>query len=126
VTNSILWGNVLEAISTPSGLPPTVTYSDIQGGTIGTGNLDIEPAFADPGHWDDANTPHAWVPGDYHLQSTRGRFSPALQTWVTDAAHSPCIDAGAPASGAAQEPQPNGGRPNLGAFGATPQASKSR
>jgi hypothetical protein len=44
--------------------------------------------------------------GDFHLQS-----------------YSPCIDAGGPSSPFSEEPQPNGGRINLGAYGNTLEAA---
>ncbi|MBC8170048.1 MAG: hypothetical protein H7X77_00180, partial [Anaerolineae bacterium] len=59
ITNSILWGNSSE-IQTSS--PITVTYSTVQGGYTGTGNLSSDPLFVDT------------VNGDYHLQDT----SPAI------------------------------------------------
>lgn len=62
--------------------------------------------------------------GDCHEQSTAGRWT--SEGWVTDAADSPCIDAGDPASEFGLEPTPNGGRINMGAYGNTPQASNSR
>jgi len=43
--------------------------------------------------------------------------------WVYDAVISPCIDAGDPNLGWASEPWPNGRRVNMGAYGATSQAS---
>lgn len=48
----------------------------------------------------------------------------AAGTWVVDTVHSPCIDAGAPADDYSLEPQPNGGRINMGAYGNTLEASK--
>ncbi|MCK4887758.1 MAG: right-handed parallel beta-helix repeat-containing protein [Planctomycetes bacterium] len=45
ITNSILWGNVDEIYSV--GGTPIVTYSDVQGGWEGVGNIDIDPLFAD-------------------------------------------------------------------------------
>ena len=68
IVNSILWKG-----SAPLGplillyrdATVTVTYSDVQGGWPGEGNIDADPLFADPGN------------GDFHLQ------------W-----DSPCIDAG--------------------------------
>jgi hypothetical protein len=56
ITNSIMWNN---ALNLQSGEPPclhcfTVTYSDIQGGWTGTGNIDTDPLFVGG--------------GDYHLQ----------------------------------------------------------
>jgi hypothetical protein len=57
-------------------LPSTisVTYSNVQGGWPGVGNIDADPCFVEPGYWD-ANG--VWVEGDYRL--------------LPD---SPCIDAG--------------------------------
>jgi len=101
----------------------TVSYSNIEGGSEavyqqygavlrwGSGNLDVDPLFAAP----DA--------GDYHLQSAYGRWNGA--GWVLDAATSPCVDAGDPASGYAAEPQGNGARINMGAYGNTAEASRS-
>ena len=66
--NSILWNDSPQEIYIESG-SVTATYSDIEGGWAGTGNINADPLFVDPGN------------GDYHLQ-------PA----------SPCIDAGDPAS----------------------------
>jgi len=67
---------------------------------------------------------------DYHLQSTVGHWKPADRpptgtNWAADASSSPCIDAGDPGSSCANEPFPNGGFVNLGAYGNTAQASKS-
>jgi len=45
VTNCILWGDSPEEIS---GGTPTVTYTDVQGGWPGTGNIDTDPLFVDP------------------------------------------------------------------------------
>ena len=60
----------------------------------------------------------------YHLRSEVGRWDG--NQWVTDSVTSPCIDAGDPASDYSKEPEPNGGRINMGAFGNTPEASKSK
>jgi hypothetical protein len=111
-------------------------YSDVQGGWPGDGNIDADPCFAAPGHWVDGANPKivvdpsyanaAWVEGDYHLKSQAGRWGPAGEDWVLDEVTSPCIDAGDPNSPVGDEPQPNGGRINLGAYGGTAEASKSR
>jgi hypothetical protein len=61
VANSILWGNGPGPIAGGA----TVSYSDVQGGAQGTGNIDSNPFFADA------------TGGDLHLTSP-----------------SPCIDAG--------------------------------
>jgi len=46
VQNCILWGNTPGAIGYTHEAPvPTVTYSDVQGGFAGTGNVDADPLF---------------------------------------------------------------------------------
>jgi hypothetical protein len=64
VVNSVIWGNTPVQIDEGS---PDITYSDIQGGWPGTGNIDADPLFKNPGA------------GDYRLGTG-----------------SPCIDAGDP------------------------------
>ena len=95
LTNCILWGDTPDEISMFIGTL-SITYSNIQGGFPGEGNIDAEPLFADAAN------------GDYHLLTS-----------------SPCIDAGDPNSEFTLEPEPNGGRINMGAYGGTPEASKS-
>ena len=96
----------------------------------GDGNIDCDPCFADLGYWDpngtaeDANDDF-WVMGDYHLKSQGGRWEPDDGRRTTDEVTSPCIDAGDPASPIGDEPFPNGGIVNMGAYGGTPEASKS-
>jgi hypothetical protein len=112
-----------------------VRYCDVEGGWPGAGNIDADPCFAAPGHWVDAANPKiivdathtnaAWVDGDYHLKSQAGRWDPAGQDWVLDEVTSPCIDAGDPNSPVGDEPEPNGGRVNMGAYGGTSEAGKS-
>jgi hypothetical protein len=111
VSNSIVWdcGAVPVVINNPASANP-VCYSDIEGGYTGQGNMSQDPLFASV--------------SDFHLQSSQGRYNSQLGFWVTDSASSPCIDAGDPAGSAAVEPAPNGDRVNLGAYGASPQASK--
>ena len=62
VTNCIIWYNDGDAIY-PSGR--RVTYSNIEGGWSGEGNIDADPCFLEAGHWD---VNWLWVVGDYHLQ----------------------------------------------------------
>ncbi len=106
-----------------------VTCSCVQGGFTGAGNIGIDPLFACLGRWTDANDASrpipAWVPGDYHLQSEAGRWDANTTTWVRDGRTSPCLDAGDPNSDYRDEPLPNGGRINMGAYGGTLQAGKS-
>ncbi len=124
-----------------------ISYSNIEGGlegivtnqnTIlnwGAGNIDVNPLFANPGYWADANDPNIiaepndlnaiWIDGDYHLKSQAGRWNPNSQSWVQDDVTSPCIDAGDPNSPIGYEPFPNGGYINMGSYGGTVEASKS-
>ena len=45
VTNSILWGNGPDEIYVDAGSTITVSYSDVQGGWTGDGNLNVDPLF---------------------------------------------------------------------------------
>ncbi len=79
----------------------------------GSNSISLDPQFADT------------APGveDFHLKSTAGRVS--ASGWVTDTVDSPCIDAADPADPFSDEPMPNGGRANIGAYGSSPEASRS-
>jgi len=66
-----------------------------------------------------------WNNGDYHLQSQAGYWDKVSQTWLVSPDTSGCIDAGDPNSPFDLEPQPNGARINMGAYGGTEQASFS-
>ncbi len=123
LTNSILWDGGSE-IWNNDGSTIEISYNNIWGGqaglydprqriTWGRGNLDIDPLFAD------------YENGDYHLKSQAGRWDPSSESWVKDDVTSPCIDAGDPNSPLGEEPEPNGGRINMGAYGGTTKASKS-
>jgi L-ascorbate metabolism protein UlaG (beta-lactamase superfamily) len=112
-----------------------ITYSNIQGGWPGLGNIDEDPLFAKPGYWIDINDPNSvaepndpnavWIDGDYHLKSEAGRWDLVGESWVVDDVTSPCIDAGDPNSPVGDEPEPNGGIINMGAYGGTAEASMS-
>jgi endoglucanase len=75
-------------------------------------SIEVAPLFVDP------------LNGDFHLQSTEGSWHGGA--WTPDATNSPCIDAGSVLDPVGDEPAPHGGRINLGAYGGTAQASKSR
>ena len=110
VTNSISWANSAgvsgKEIYNDSGSKAYLSYCDIRGsgGSGGTwdnrigvdqgGNIDAIPLFVDR------------LNQNYHLQYL-----------------SPCVDAGDPASDYSMEPEPNGGRINLGAYGGTHEAT---
>jgi hypothetical protein len=79
----------------------------------GPGNTAVNPLFADMDN------------GDYHLKSQMGRWDPSTEQWILDTQTSRCVDAGSPTDSVGQEPNPNGGRINMGAFGGMDQASRS-
>ena len=114
VSNCLIYynGNGSDTAQIESSLP-TVTYSGVQGGWPGEGNIDVDPCFADPEN------------GDYHLKSEAGRWDTSGRTWVRDDVTSPAIDTGKPDSDWSAELWPNGKRVNMGAYGGTPQASMS-
>ena len=148
IADSIIWGNTAgsgneivlggsHGVSTA-----TISYSNIKGGIAealvdagcaldwGEGNVDVDPCFAEPGYWDPNGTAAEanddfWINGDYHLKSQAGRYDPESRQWIQDNVTSPCIDAGNPASPIGLELFPNGGIVNMGAYGATSEASKS-
>jgi len=135
ITNSILWSNQTaqagaqgtEIAARTSASSVSAAYTCFTGTNspyivnldgnasilFGEGILVEDPLFASP--------------TDLRLQSRGGRWDPSSETWVTtDLQFSPCIDAGDPDSDWSREPDPNGKRINLGAYGGTPYASKSR
>jgi hypothetical protein len=122
ISNCIIWANSEPAIE---GLERDmiVAYSDIQelDGSDDGGNFAVDPLFVSLGYWDG----NVWTDGDYHVKSEAGHWDQESQTWIPDDATSPCIDAGHPNSSIGSEPFPNGARANMGAYGATDQASKS-
>ena len=65
--NCIVWDNLPEQLTTRVGL--SASYSNVQGGRVGDGNIDADPLFVDPAN------------GDYRLQE-----------------NSPCVNAGNPDS----------------------------
>jgi parallel beta-helix repeat protein len=71
VKNSIIWGNTPNQIQ---GFPSTVTYSDIQGGYSGQGNIDVNPLFVGN--------------DDYHLAAN----SPCIDTGTSNGAPDTDID----------------------------------
>jgi len=113
IVNNVVWENEVFLSEGVGNQEYEIQYNDIQGGWPGTGNIDVDPLFADP------------AAGDYHLKSKAGRWDPATRSWVNDNVTSLCIDAGDPSSDVADEPQPNGQRIDMGAYGGTDQASKS-
>ncbi|MHC4214299.1 MAG: right-handed parallel beta-helix repeat-containing protein [Planctomycetota bacterium] len=130
LTNCIFWGNVAEegpqiglGKIVMGGAETFLSYCDIQGGHLDVydpcemlnwceGNIDSDPLFADE------------AGGDYHLQSSAGRWDPNQNEWVIDSNTSRCIDAGNPGSSLGNEAvSVNNVRINIGAYGGTAEAS---
>ena len=128
VANCILWGNgdkVSEiTLQAPSILnigysllgrgKNTILVEETSSLSWLKGNIEGDPLFADP------------AKGGFHLKSKFGRWSAATGEWIKDKATSPCIDAGDPAADHSNESAPNGRRINLGAYGNTERASRSK
>lgn len=136
MTNSIVWGNSPQEIAKTDASKPFIRYCAVRGWWPDLGNIHADPLFAARGSWVNRDKPEetldpqdaraVWTGGDYHLKSQAGRWDAAAQTWVFDVATSPCIDAGAPQDAIGDEPAPNGGIVNMGVYGGTTEASKSR
>ena len=106
ISNTILWNNTDGDL-----FGCRAWYSCVERG--GKGNITADPLFVDPDN------------GDYHLRSERGRYWPEHDIWVLDKVTSPCVDGGDPYAETLNEPMPNGGRINIGAYGGTAEASLS-
>jgi hypothetical protein len=90
LTNCILWGNTPNEVAKDLGTePPKITYSVVQGGHKGTGNVNVVPEFVSSGDY-------------YHLTKD-----------------SPCINrgtsTGAPEKDIDGDPRPQGARIDVGA-----------
>ena len=136
IVDSIFWGNWPYEIRSRGTSEPSIRYCCVRGWWPDIGNIYSDPLFARPGCWIDPKDPNVvlesdnpravWTDGDYHVKSQAGRWDPATQSWVSDDVTSPCIDAGDPASAVGHESSPNGGIVNMGVYGGTTEASRSR
>lgn len=97
---------------------------DYQSAAPGNGSISEDPQLAAAPRVTDWHADPGQLTVDLHLKSTAGRWDGAA--WVQDQIDSSCIDAGDPSSAFANEQPPNGGRIDMGAFGNTREASKSR
>lgn len=118
VENCIFWNNTAAGapheVYQPVGGGVGIAYSCVQGGAAGPGNVSVDPQFDDPTY--------------LHLKSSSGVYRGGYFSggaWEKADAMSPVIDLGNPASPYGIEPDPNGSRINLGAYGNTAVASKS-
>jgi hypothetical protein len=108
ISNTILWDNIDDDL-----FGCRARYSCVERGSQGEGNITDDPMFVDPDN------------DDYHIRSERGRYWPEHDIWVLDKVTSPCVDGGDPHADTLNEPMPNGGRINIGAYGGTTKASLS-
>jgi len=106
IINTILWNNTDGDL-----FGCRATFSCVERG--GEGNITADPLFVDPDN------------DDYHIRSERGRYWPEHDIWVLDKVTSLCVDGGDPDADISNEPMPNGGRINIGAYGGTSEASLS-
>ena len=106
ISNTILWDNTDGDL-----FGCRASYSCVERG--GEGNITDDPLFVDPDN------------NDYHIRSERGRYWPEHDIWVLDKVTSPCVDGGDSHADTLNEPTPNGGRINIGAYGGTTEASLS-
>ncbi|MHC4417326.1 MAG: right-handed parallel beta-helix repeat-containing protein, partial [Planctomycetota bacterium] len=88
VINSIMWGNGGAGIS---GTKSHVSYSNVDGGYAGEGNIESAPRFVRPGLWVDVNDADVVLgPNDANAVWVRGDYRLMLG--------SPCIDGGTDAN----------------------------
>jgi predicted outer membrane repeat protein len=162
VINSIIWGNTGGGIS---GGTPSVSYSDIQGGFTGTGNINADPMFLNAAGGDyrldecspavDAGDPVElltadYVPGSLVVSVDQVTAVPTGSTvWITDGVNteSDVVASTSPTtitltngftktytvakrsymftstSDYYGEPEPNGRRIDMGAYGGTGEAA---
>jgi hypothetical protein len=110
VASSIFWNNGPLDASLQPGNTLSVRYSNTKDSFPGPGNLRSDPLFANA----DA--------GDYRLKNQAGRWDPVAKACVKDSVTSPCVDTGDPEGAFDREPQPHGGRVDMGAYGNSPLA----
>jgi beta propeller repeat protein len=137
ITNSIIYLNHGDGVNLKiENAKSPVTYSDVQGGRAGTGNMDADPLFVARGRWSGpiSSADSTWLTGDYHLKSEGWTWDAPQQGWIWFDVTSPCIDAGDPDVPLGAEPVSEPGSPlaqragansgiDMGAYGGTPEAS---
>lgn len=88
VKNSIIYGNTSGDTGPNISGSPTVTYSDIEGGYAGTGNINSDPLFTSFTAGDKAANNDPKTSGDFHIQSG----SPCRNTGTNTGAPADDID----------------------------------
>jgi hypothetical protein len=134
VTHTVEGGNSTASgygIDIASGNSAICTFNNVWGNDEGNyfgcepdlGSLSVDPMYKSivPGTaFNNTNDINA----DLHLKSELGRWNNTSSTWEIDAESSMCINGGDPSADYSNEPETNGDRLNLGAFGNTIYASK--
>jgi len=124
VSNSIFWGNGPGAAGRDIYVDATgrleLSWTLLHGGATSDGVYTESNVFSANPLFADAAS------GNFHVRSQGGRYDPVAQEWVVDEDHSPAIDAADPTAPYDLEPMPHGGRANLGVWGNTHLASRSR
>ncbi|MHC4743899.1 MAG: right-handed parallel beta-helix repeat-containing protein, partial [Planctomycetota bacterium] len=101
LTNCIFWGDTPDEIL---GDTATVTYSNVQGGSAGAGNIEVDPHFMDPAEGDflpgavecvDAGDNSAVPPGVTTDVRGKSRFADDPNIPDTGSGTSPIVDMGA-------------------------------
>ncbi|MFN8497388.1 MAG: right-handed parallel beta-helix repeat-containing protein [Anaerolineae bacterium] len=98
--NGIIWGNTPDQINNGPYSSATVTYSIVEGGYAGTGNLDTDPLFVTP-----VPSPAPSTGGNLHLLAG----SPAINAGDPDTT-------GLPGTDLDGNPRVQGGRVDMGAY----------
>jgi len=96
VKNSIVWGNTGGELANFNGSVPVVTYSIVQGGYVGTGNLEVDPLLGTL-----ANN------GGFTQTMALGAGSPAINSGT---------NTGCPATDQRGVTRPQGGQCDIGAY----------
>jgi predicted outer membrane repeat protein len=78
LVNAILWGNSPNNILSDTNSNPTITYSDIEGGYAGEGNINADPLFVAPVAASEAPT----TTGDYRLTEGSAAIDAGLNAAV--------------------------------------------
>lgn len=103
IINSIVWGNTGGSFSGATAMLSRVSYSDIEGGFPGLGNVDVDPGFVSPAGADgDPNTLD-----DNRYQLTSG--SPLVDAGDNEAPDLPAVDLDG-------KPRISGGTVDIGAY----------
>ncbi len=118
-TDEALVGVTVDGDSVSALDPKLVTSTDDFGSLLTYGTSSLYYTYTNPTIYEDLATM------DAHLLSSSGYCVNGGAAGPATTFYSPAIDGGDPAADFSLEPAPNGGRINLGAYGNTPEASRT-